>query len=206
MRDIIENIQYYYECYNGAKRRRENVPMVEADAGIDFEEDEQLEDLTIDSLHHPSEVLEVTNEDIEAAYEFRGTMRERLYAVALNTAFDCGVFSEQRHHTVFWPMVEKALSEDSIKFRAWEEHLKAVSRREVEEGGPSLFANIDDAAPGPSVLNIQPGIEPRHDSVPGQSSTGHRPKRDLLNEEQCRAHDIIERQLLRRLPGKHQLL
>ena len=45
-------------------------------------------------------------------------MREKLYAeVPLNTAFDCGVFSEQPLHTAFLPVAENALSEDIIKFR-----------------------------------------------------------------------------------------
>jgi hypothetical protein len=173
---------------------------VEADSVIEFD-DGHPEDMTTDALHHPSEVAEVTNEDIEAAHESRGTMRERLYAeMALNTAFDCGVFSDQAIKTVFLPTTERALSEDLIKFRAWEEQLKAVSRREVENGGPSLFANVDGAAPAPSVVNVLPGIEPQHEGAP--SLTDHRPKRDLLKGDQRRAHDIIERQLLRRLAGK----
>jgi hypothetical protein len=203
--DIIENIQYYYECYDGAKRRRDmEATGVEADGGIEFEEEGRPEDLTSDTLHLPSEVGEVTNEDIEAAHDCRGNMRERLYAeVALNTAFDCGVFSERALHTVFLPSAEKALSEDLIKFRGWEEHLKAVSRREAEDGGPSLFTNVDGAAPAPSVLNELPGIEPQHECMPIQKSMGHRPKRDLLKGDQRRAHDIIERQLQSRLAGKY---
>ena len=64
-------------------------------------------------------------------------MREKLYAeVPLNTALDCGVFSEQPLHTAFLPVAKNALSEDIIKFRGWEEHLKTVSRREADEGGP----------------------------------------------------------------------
>jgi hypothetical protein len=148
------------------------------------------------------EAVEVTDEDINTTYNSRRTMRERLYAeVALNTAFDCRVFSDHTLQTVFLPTAENVHTEDLTRFRAWEEHLKAVCRREMEEGGPALFQNIDGAAPAVSTINEQPGIEPltRHETV--QRSTVPRPKRNLLKGDQRRAHDIIEKQLQKRLSG-----
>jgi hypothetical protein len=178
---------------------------LETHGGIEFEEEEHPEDLTSDTLHFPSEVVEVTDEDIEAAHDCRGSMREKLCTqMALNTAFDCGVFSERAFHTVFLPTAEKALLEDLIKFRTWEEHLKVVSRRDAEEGGPSLFANIDGAMPATSVFNDHPGIEPQHESVPIQIPMGNQPKRDVLKGGQRCAHDIIESQLQRPLAVNYQ--
>ena len=90
----------------------------------------------------------MTDKLINKVYEAREAMRERLYAeVALNTAFDCEVFSNATLHTVFLPMPDKAQTDDLNRFCAWEEHLKAVCRREREEVGPTLFASIDGAAP-----------------------------------------------------------
>jgi hypothetical protein len=204
--DIIENIQYYYECYDGAKRRRELQDTgYETGRGVDYEEDGCREDLTTDTLVFPSEVIEVTDEDIEMAYNSRGAMRERLYAeVALNTALDCGVFSEFLPHSVFLPSAEKALTEDLKTFRAWEEQLKAICRREADEGGPGLFPNVDVAAPASTDIYDLPGIETRHEPETVRRTTHHRPKRELLKGDQRRAHDIIETQLLKRMAGKSQ--
>jgi hypothetical protein len=203
--DIIENIQYYYECYDGAKRRREMDPTGSETGGhIDFEDDTRREDLTNDSFVPPSDAIEVTEEDIETAHDLRVGMRERLNAeVALNTAFDRGVFSDSTLQTAFLAPVDKADTEDLKTFRAWEEQLKAACRKEAEEGGPALFPNLDGAAPS-SVTNEQPGVESRCQQGPVPSSTVNRPKRDLLKKEQRRAHDIIEKQLLNRLEGKYQ--
>lgn len=202
--DIIENIQYYYECYDGAKRRREMQSTdVETDGGIEFEDEERPEDLTSDSLLLAPEAIEVTDEDIEAAHDSRGAMRERLYAeVALNTAFDCGVFSDRPIHTVFLPTPKKAHRDDLNTFEAWEKHLKDVCRRDADAEGPALFENVDGAAPMSSAIEQPPGIEPQLVVDPIQKTAVQRPKRDMLKGDQRRAHDIIERQLLKRLAGK----
>jgi hypothetical protein len=203
--DIIENIQYYYECYDGAKRRRE-LGATQGGPGTDveYEEEERQEDLTTDSQIPPSDIADVTDEDIEAAYESRGNMRERLYAeVALNTAFGAGVFSEIVPPTTFLPMAEKACSEDMTTFRAWGERLKSLCRREVEEGGPSIFPGSDVATLPSTTSDQQPGAVQSSSAGDVQSTSSQRPKRDLLKTDQRRAHDIIEKQLLRRIAGKN---
>ena len=203
--DIIENIQYYYECYDGAKRRRE-LGATQGGPGLDveFEEEERQEDFTTDSQIPPPEIVDVTDEDIEAAYDSRGNMRERLYAeVSLNTAFGAGVFSEIVPPTTFLPLVEKACSTDLMTFHSWGERLKSLCRREAEEGGPSIFPGSDAAAPPLTASDQQPGVVQPPNAVDFQSSSCQRPKRDLLKTDQRRAHDIIERQLLRRIAGKN---
>ena len=158
--DIVKNIQYYYKCYDGAMRRREENMESRTDGAAYIEEDIRHEDSTTDSLDFPSEIEEVTDELIDEVYEARGGMRERLYAeVALNTAFDCEVFSNATLHTVFLPMPDKAQTDDLNRFHAWEECLKAVCRREREEGGPTLFASIDGAAPALVAVDGLLGIE-----------------------------------------------
>ncbi|KAF8817656.1 hypothetical protein BYT27DRAFT_7028728, partial [Phlegmacium glaucopus] len=107
-KDVIENIQYYYECYDGAKKRQE-VQSEDTERTMDYEVDAGVEDLTSDSLMSHPESMEVTEDDIELAYETRGMMREQLYAdIALNIAMECGVFSETKPETVFLPTAEKA--------------------------------------------------------------------------------------------------
>ena len=198
--DIVENIQYYYECYDGAKRKREENTEAGTDGPTYTEEEIQHEDSTTEILDTPSEE-EVTDELIDEVYDSRGAMRERLYAeVALNTALDCEIFSNATLHTVFLPNPEKARTTDLKVFHAWDERLKAVCRREREEGGPALFASVDAAAPTSAAVNVPPGVGPTY----VQPSSNARPKRDILKGDQRRAHDIIENQLLKRLADEYQ--
>lgn len=202
--DIIENIQYYYECYDGAKRRRDaqtaesetNTTMDCGEGALSIDPSEELMDVS-------PVVVEITGEDIDMMYKTRGSMRERLHAeVALNTAFDHAVFPERTTDTVFLPTVEKAHNDDLKRFQAWEEQLKAVCRRETEEGGPALFPNVDGAAPVLNSVNELPGVQAGDDGDNRPLVGGNRPKRELLRDEQRRAHDIIEAQLLKRMAGK----
>jgi Helitron helicase-like domain at N-terminus len=201
-RDIIENIQYYYECYDGAKSRQDE-EREGAERTIDYEAEACPEDLTSDSLVYQPETAEITEEDIMTAYECRVAMRERLYAeVAMNTATEYGVFSDIKAHTTFLPTADIADAEQMERFQVWDEQLKSVTRKEADGGGGGLFVNIDGAAP----LSLNDGwvesVEARTgDIVEPHSPTSSRPKRELLNADQRRAHDIIEDQLKRRLRG-----
>ena len=202
--DIIENIQYYYECYDGAKKRQENVDTgTETNGMLEYEGEGCGEDLTSDSLAFATEVGEVTLDDIELVYRTRGTMRERLHAeVALNTAHEYSVFPERPSLTSFLPTAERAHQEDLNMFRAWDDRLKAMCRREAEERGPALLVNAEYATPNQTLGDEQPAILAERVTEVEQAMTMRRPKRDLLKDDQRRAHDIIETQLLKRLAGK----
>ncbi|KAF8800257.1 hypothetical protein BYT27DRAFT_7217172 [Phlegmacium glaucopus] len=71
-RDILENIQYYYECYDGAKKRQEEVESEEVERMIDYEDEALSEDLATNGMVIDQEELEVTEDDIEIMYESRG--------------------------------------------------------------------------------------------------------------------------------------
>ncbi|KAF8807976.1 hypothetical protein BYT27DRAFT_7211607 [Phlegmacium glaucopus] len=139
--DIIKNIQYYYECYDGVKCRQEE-QSEDTERTIDYEVDVGVEDLTTDSLVFHAENMEVSEDNIELAYEARGMMRECLYAeIALNIGMEFGVFFEGKADTVFLPPAVKAATEDLMMFEAWGEQLKMASRKEGEGNGPGLFGN-----------------------------------------------------------------
>lgn len=199
IRDVIENIQYYYECYDGAKRRQET-QNEGGERTIDHEVDACPQDLTTDSLVYAPENIDITEEDIELAYELRGAMRERWYAqVAMNTAYEQGVFSEEKAHTVFLPLADKADPDQLVTIEHWAEELRKATRREAE-GGPGLFSKFDGAAPTPSIMHgWVESVE--EDNIDKPKTINARPKRDLLNKDQRRAHDIIEDQLRKRLAG-----
>ena len=204
--DVIENIQYYYECYDGAKKRQEmQSTTTEMASDLEFEAEAGRDDLTTDLLSVCPEPVEVTDEDIELAYETRGQTRDRLHAeVAVNAGIDLGVFPAGMSQTVFLPRAEKARPDELETFRVWEEQLKAVCRTQSEEGGATLFASVDGALPA---LEGMAGVTERDDGGErddGHTGHWHRPKRDLLKRDQRRAHDIIESQLIKRLSGKSQ--
>jgi hypothetical protein len=201
-KDIIENIQYYYECYDGAVIHQEG-ENDGAERTVDYELDACPEDLTCDTLIYQPETADITEDDIESAYECRVAMRERLYAeVAMNTATDNGIFSDVKVPTAYLPTAEKADTEQLTIFQAWGDQLKAVTRKEVEEGGPGLFLNVDGAAPSNIDQGWVGGVEIENTNNRPVSQTGFgRPKRELLKADQRRAHDIIENQLKKRLAG-----
>ena len=203
--DIVENIQYYYECYDGAKKPRD-ADQVEHERNIrvDFDEgDGDLEIVRQESMDDAPITVEVTDEDIELAYESRGATRERLHAeIALNTALDHAVFQDGTTSTVFLPTAEKAHMDDIKTFKGWEEQLKAACRRESDEGGPPLLETIDATVSGLSNDNEVPGVHVAVQIDDETTTGGNRPKRALLKDDQRRAHDIIETQLLKRLAGK----
>ena len=206
-RDVIENIQYYHECYDGAKKRQEARSMgQEIEGTIEFEEESNQADLTTDLQRFQLEEADVTEEDIELAFQSRGQMRDRLQAeTALNIAIEHGVFSERMPLATFLPLVDKALPEDMNTFKAWNDQLKAVCRREAEEGGPALFQCVD--GPATTLGNVATGmmVNLQHQDEDVLRGAVHRPKRELLRGDQRRAHDIIERQLLKRIAGKSNL-
>ena len=130
-------------------------------------------------------------------------MRKRLHAeVALNTAVEYGIFTGSMPQSTFLPTAEKALPEELKTFKVWEEQLKAACRRESEEGGPSLFQNVDNTETGSLCVAGWSELDAQYQDENIQKTTVHRPKRDLLKRDQRRAHDIIERQLLKRIAGK----
>ncbi|KAF8806021.1 hypothetical protein BYT27DRAFT_7103136, partial [Phlegmacium glaucopus] len=102
--DILENIQYYYECYDGAKKKSKHQDDENIGRTMDIDQ-EAFQEMMDTGAAMSTEDVDVTEEDIEMAYDCRGTMRERIYAqMTMTTAIDCGVFSNVRAHTVFYPM------------------------------------------------------------------------------------------------------
>jgi len=89
---VIANVQYYYECSDGAKTDREKAQTSTQEAGTDSmaicgvdigsDEEEEVED----HCGHPTALVDITDEDLERAVTMRTPAKERLYgesAVAL---------------------------------------------------------------------------------------------------------------------------
>jgi hypothetical protein len=104
--------------------------------------------------------------------------------------------------SIFLPIAEKAHPRDLETFRAWEEQLKTACQKEAEEGGPAIIQTGDSTGETSQNETEWPGTVPRPGDDNVQRAAAHRPKRDLLKGDQRRAHDIIERQLLKQIAGK----
>jgi hypothetical protein len=184
--DIIENIQFYYECYDGAKQRLEGgVEGVERT--IDYEDEACQQESMTDPLGFQAGVTTITEEDIEITYETRGTMRERLHAeVTMNIAIECGVFSDIRQQTVFLAPAERAHANDLEMYCEWDQQLKAACRTEANEGGPGVFESADAAAVTLGAAgNWSENVQRQSRSI-DQQLIAQRPKRELLTS--CPRH------------------
>ena len=208
IKDIIENIQYYYECYDGAqlKHKEERVGNIGV-LNINNEDEDTEQD-------GPSAIFAeqpVTEEDIELARENRINARERLYASAMmDIAHECGIFFEDPMETVYLPISPIAQAVKLDTFRAWGEHIKKTTKKAEEiHGDQSVFSlagnvqqNILGAVANPSVIfSCEPSNSAFHHQNPINSNV-IRPVFQMLNADQKRAHDIVEFQLKAHLAGK----
>jgi hypothetical protein len=147
---------------------------------------------------------EITDEDIERALLMRTHPRERLYgesAVALG--YDLGFFDEGDFKVAAENMARKAQPEERFQIRTWETQLKAITREQMkttgmirvteegEEVASSVLLGGTDLVKTPAVLCLEDQSLSDHEKE-GQNE---RPQLGILNEEQRRAHDIIEERL-----------
>lgn len=147
---------------------------------------------------------EITNDDIERALLMRMHARERLYgesAVALG--YDIGFFNEDDIGITYEKTARKVQPEEGEQIRTWEKQLKAFTREQIENFGMIRLTEEEDelglsvSLPGPAVATTSAiqyqGDLPQSDHV----MELHIERREvaILNEEQRRAHDIIEERL-----------
>lgn len=203
---FLHNIQYYHECSDRAKARREEEKKgthkkpESTELVVDEEEMAILRE-EFDKADRISQDVEedITKEDIERARNMKTPMREKLFGVsAIAGAYDYGFFTKANlDNDRTWIIDNKADSEDMQKISLWVKQLKETTRMAKEntpvhqEVGPSIIQG-DHMAP---IQLIGPSIAPL-----ASLSTNNHPNRlceklAMLNTEQKRAHDIIEEKI-----------
>ena len=207
-RRVVANVQYYFECSDGAKaeRKKKNAEQGtpnndEANADIDINDGDDIEDMY---AAIGSEYEEITEDSIDRARVMRTLARERLYgesAVALG--YDFGFFDDAEVNTEYGNTARKMQPAEGGNIRTWAAQLKATTREQInafattdaEEMNVDLFI-----PPVESMGTGSPDIQLRLQGE--QMPTGHlvsvdteRTELARLNEEQRRAHDIIEERL-----------
>lgn len=205
MLTVIENIQYYYQCADGAKARREQEKqgtgravecelMVEESELLEFEQRDKRGD----------EGHDVTEEEIDAAKKTRIPQRERFFGEqAIIEAYDAGIFQDLYADTTTWKEPARCAegTEELMMIKAWEKQLKETTRKQANEQGTIdliIYRATDDkeGKRRKQRKEREPLVEKEN---PGETaSKGERRERTklaMLNTDQRRAHDIVESRL-----------
>lgn len=222
---VIENIQYYYDCLDGAKARQEEEKKAQAmgtdDASYpywDLDEEEvnaaiaEAEQTAAQSSSFEDD--DITEEAIEMERVFQSEDREKLFAqAAISCAYDAGFFVHGGGEDVEWEEISgKADVADMPRIHAWEKLLKATTRKMAEEMPRVVLETVEcQVAPGTATAHdVSPTVEPQTaDGATASSATAARalrPKLALLNEDQRRAHDIVEKCIQDEIAGKSPLV
>lgn len=211
-RNIIHNIQYYYECSDGAKARREE-EKYQNNAPLAFELEVDEEDLVIlEDEGYTRNINDINEDDIERARHLRTHQRETRFGDnAITEAFDAGIFKD-------WPVTEAwktgahlLQEEDWAKIKSWEKQLKETTRKMVQEG-----LTLQSIEPGDAIEPViieterdppeetEPRIEGIYEGEEEASleTIARRPKLAMLNTEQRLAHNMVEDKLKDMLTGR----
>ncbi len=208
---VVANVQYYYECSDGAKAERKKTSsqddQTEPDdtnkGNIDIEIDDTEE---IEDIYEAAtvELREITEEDIERAQIMKTQARDRLYgesAVALG--YDLGFFKESDESTKPINTARKMQDDEGEKIRMWEAQLKATTREQINRYG---VADITEELTEPRQTTnlVEPAVTTFEDmpargeqTSAGRDAESSTERLELarLNEDQRRAHDIVEERL-----------
>jgi hypothetical protein len=209
-RRVITNVQYFYECSDGAKAAREKLQKETQADHTEAGDNKSDLDMCIDNAEEIEAARaavigafeEITDEDIERAQLVRTHARERLYgesAVALG--YDVGFFEEADGSIEYANSARTMQTEEGENIKTWEALLMATTREQIHELGTTNVT--DEPNKGPSVLHQEPAgitvpdIQPQGYQMAGPSVQGSVERVELakLNEEHLRAHDIIEERL-----------
>lgn len=198
-KDIIKNANFFYECSDGAAKRKEQNgkgrPIIEIEDAI------HDEDITSAVVHlGPQHVF--TQQDVETALLRQFSQDERLYgAVGMTIANEVGFFKDDVDSVPIKEIAIPATREEGIQFLEWEATVRQIRKgdgicQQFVDGIPEDGVNTDDT--GGYVTEAE---SPRVDAMNGGKSdtSAHL---EFLNKEQLRAHDIVSRHLHAHLDGR----
>ena len=215
---VVANIQYYYECSDGAKAEREKANANPQPGNADADDNDRpefavdVDKREVDELYAAiNSEGEITDDDIERARLMTTDARERLYGEnAVWLGYEAGFFEDAEPSTGSTRLARAMLSDEAEKIAAWDKQLKATAREQMNEFGTINIA--DDNEVGSSIGHADPveTAETAHDirarapavQQQGGGESATRVELAKLNEEQRRAHDIIEERLKEHLAGE----
>jgi hypothetical protein len=216
--NLLENFQYYHQCWDLANERKEAAKRGEIIPMFNYDREDHVADVpdteSLEDVEHSSDDTmfwipqQVTEEMIDDARQNQTTGRDRKFAAdAMQAAFKGNVFEASHHSPLLSAMTigARADAEDLKLFARWEKILQEITRKELTERG---IVDLSTICPGENPrARVAQVVEPSlrqvstedtllsSESVPRDSSPQEvrpRPRLDMLNEDQRRAHDIVE--------------
>jgi hypothetical protein len=221
-KNMIENIQYYHDCWDVAQKRRdamrqgkifklfdyerESMPSVDDEDEMDSDDPHTTQKQTTSTV-----IVKVTEEKIEAARLEQRKPCDRVFATqAMQLAQAANIFANQYQPTLPRPLqsgafLRRATADDMNVFASWQGILKDITRKQMDEEGETnirrlhLYSTTDDLKPSMRIedgkgKSSQKNKEGEKD-VSLNSRVSLRPKMEALNADQRTAHDIIEQQM-----------
>lgn len=216
---VISNIQYFHECSDGAKADREkstengHLHHAETDSNNHTENNMIIDNIgEMELLQDRIQLEEITEDDIERARLMKTHARERLHGEnAVNLGYDAGFFEETDQDITYTSMARRMEADEGENIRRWETQLKNTTRDQMNEFGTinistqtnEINAAIQNRA---ETAGTRPEVTAQTETMTqvDEIRQGHPGRSHLsnLNEEQRRAHDIIEEKLIQHIKGK----
>lgn len=210
IRDTVENIQYFHECSESARQRREAVEDIYAEGDsakfntqIESEDDEER------TTQQDSIEAVIDESQVQYALQHPFSTREALYAqTAMNVAFDKGIFADELSPTTFHKPVPPSSISDLAQCTTLYQTMSSIDTKKdenadamrslVDEGSVSAFAdtsvcNAPQEEPTVTEIETQLGRDELNEEENGRLH---------LNDEQQLALNIIRAQLHKRIYGK----
>ncbi|KAJ7507781.1 hypothetical protein B0H11DRAFT_1902810 [Mycena galericulata] len=204
IRRVVNNIAYFHECSDGAKRAQEAALVAPGVVDVNdyIRRDQELSELN--DLQ-----IERSEDDVQLARDNRYQYRDWLYAEhAMSVALQTGIFSDTPS-TAVGPLREKASLGEMLKFMEWGRKVALMSRAELLKPTntvevPLTLSDLNPRVPQPFASAV---VEDRPDDTTFTRNAQQQAAVDMLNTEQRRAHDIIEAHARRTLSGvRHEQL
>jgi hypothetical protein len=145
---VLHNIQYYYECADGAKARREE-ERKNPGAGEHVELEVELGEIELmeyeeEGGRYEDQLRVITEEEIDLARITKTAPRERLSAdAAIWQAFDSGIFTNGDDGSVDWKPHARKMDETEMQcIRGWEKQLKEMTWQLVWQTGSADLSRL----------------------------------------------------------------
>lgn len=220
-KQLVENFEYYHDCWEAASHRRDMERAGEEIRQFDFQPPGQWQDDDFNLEEDAEEGIEdefwipqdITEEMIEEARGNQVEMRETVFANnALEEAYGYGIFTDEIQADKMDsrpPLAKKADREQRLMIDDLDAQLKRATREQIARDGILDIAALgtqkkaSDQVPKITTLaNANENGQNPSSSASEGSQPNVRPLLKLLNRDQRRAHDLVENKLVAHLRGK----
>ncbi|KAF9470258.1 hypothetical protein BDN70DRAFT_902252, partial [Pholiota conissans] len=223
LKRVVDNIQYYHECADSARERREAEQQGTNESfeggSFEFEADEEINENGEEDDRY---IQNLTEDDVVSARENKLAAREKIFGrVGLQIGSDVEFFPElEEFATAYRQPSQKAELGDLGTIQQWAKQLTDTTRRQLTQTGridlsstsmaevPAVEVNSNNETNESNSTSARnypeiPLVEPSVNAVEPASvmDNTHRPKLAQLNKEQKVAHDIVERKLRQIIAG-----